>query len=201
MANIQSCIAESSNVERLPHLPHLSHPPPQPAAHTHTPHPPHAVRSLRSRARSHNRVEQQPPLVPAVVAHRKLTHLLLALSHISGRLLLGVADEEVGCCAQLLPLGAHTGEAHTPHVQADRVCDVCEEYAAADERTQPLGRLERRAQCVCVAHRRHLRRLAAQPQVVNGVVLRVLRVLHAVFALLVNLLLEGTLLALLDLWR
>ena len=75
---------------------------------------------------------------------------------------------------------------------------VCDEHTPADERSLLLVGLERRARCVGVAHRRRLVRVAARPQVVGRVVLLVLRELRLVYpvlALLLVLVLEGALLS------
>ena len=66
-------------------------------------------------------VEQQPPLIAPVVGCRELSRLLHALDHFGIRLLLRVADEEVGRRARLAPLWGDAEETHAANVPADRI--------------------------------------------------------------------------------
>ena len=68
-----------------------------------------------------DRVEQQPPLIAPIVGCRELSRLLHALDHFGIRLLLRVADEEVGRRARLAPLWGDAEETHAANVPADRI--------------------------------------------------------------------------------
>ena len=47
------------------------------------------------------RIQQQPPLIEAVVSRQELARLFLALLHLTAGLLLGVSQQEVGRRAEL----------------------------------------------------------------------------------------------------
>ena len=90
----------------------------------HAAPPPRRRRPRPARSRGPpllDRVEQQPPLIAPVVGCRELSRLLHALDHFGIRLLLRVADEEVGRRARLAPLWGDAEETHAANVPADRI--------------------------------------------------------------------------------